>query len=109
MYMENKHELSPELPIRKEGDTTLKEKYSELEGLFLEAREGIKVTTFYESMQPFWKMVKEKYRPEECIDCLLWHLTIGSSPNETVTKLDLPGGEIENFIRNELPKFANRK
>ncbi len=113
--MENNIDFGPQLPIKKEDvvsafkDPEIKEKYPELEALYAEVKSGMKPVAFYECRLPFLDTMKAKYKLEDYTHSKLWHLLIGSQADSIVTKLDLPGGEIENFIRYEMPKFADRK
>ncbi len=91
------------------GVIEMKEKYSELKELFTEETKRIGAVSFYEKMAAFCEAMKAKYKLDEYIHSKLWHLLIGSQADVVITELDLPNGEIEDFIRNEMPKFPSKK
>lgn len=82
------------------------DKYDEMKTLFSSSIDKIELGHFDPRMKDFYKKIKEKYTPEVYGRCLLWHLIIGGTPDETDVNFDLPEGEIESFIRNQLPKIA---
>ena len=57
---------------------------------------------FSEPVQNFFKMMQNKYPIQELQKCKLWHVLILSTRNGTETRFDMPEGEIEYFIRNNL-------
>lgn len=57
----------------------------------------------YPEFQNFYKQMQDKYPAEICRNSVLWHLIIGSTPQDNLPALDLPGGEIEDWIRNKVP------
>ncbi len=87
---------SPEIP----------NKHNELKTIFSALMEKIDEGFFNEEIMEFYKYIQTKYSHEEYGHCTLWHLIIGSTPDQTDIHLDTPGGEIEDFIRNKLPQIA---
>ena len=88
-----------------EKTTNNNDRYDEIKKLFDDHISKIDFGFFNHHLQDFYNLIKEKYPDEEYKNCLLWHLIIASTPDETVTEFDTPEGEIENFIRSKLPSF----
>ncbi len=79
-------------------------KFMELKELFLIAARR-EVDLMHPRVRQFTKEIQKKYPPEKYNNSKLWHLLIGSTPGEKDVDFDVPDGDIENFIRNELPKI----
>jgi hypothetical protein len=82
--------------------------YEELRVVFSSLIEKIELGFFDPIMADFYNEIQRKYSYEEYGHCLLWHLIIGSTPDQTDINFDTPGGEIEDFIRNRLPSFIQK-
>lgn len=82
----------------------LSEKYNELSLLYKEALREDPMIYFGETIQDFIKKIKSTYSKEILDKCLLWYVIILASPEVKIEEatLDVPGGEIEDFIRNTL-------
>lgn len=99
-------EIQPEVAVT-EAETIYRkieqERFLELQEMFNKHTQNglIFFNTVY---QDFVDKLKKKYTPYDR-NTKLWHMIIGSSPDETTVNFDLPDIEIENFIRNILPKF----
>jgi hypothetical protein len=55
----------------------------------------------------FTEEMKGRYGEPECAKCRLWHQALlGSTPVDGLNpNFDLPGGEIEHFIREVMPSL----
>jgi hypothetical protein len=75
-------------------------KYQELAQLLQDKGENRPLLEYYDEIQKFASSLINKYGREHMGNYKLFHLIIGSSFDETKSSaFDLPGNEIENFIR----------
>ncbi len=86
-----------------------KDKYTEVRELFLNSINKIELKYFDPEIQKFYEKIQRKYTSGQYQHCLLWHLVIGSTTNDSNTVFDTPDGDIEDFIRNDLPRIAENK
>lgn len=76
-----------------------KERAAELKEVFIEARERIGLIEASEVIVPFVNEIRA-HNPDYQ-DYVLYHIVADSTPQEGhELKFDLPGGEIEKFIRS---------
>lgn len=94
----------PNEQFEKDPKEGWEEKVSELQDLMMKVVVETKVGMHHPVYQNFFRDMKEKYSRDELIRSRLWHLIIGSTPvHEEIEVFDLPEGEVEKFIREDLP------
>lgn len=81
-----------------------KERFDEIRLIF--NKEDSRGINFMHTVRnEFVDSLRKRYSGDVLDSCRLYHLVAGSSPTPEipVTMLDLPEGEIEDFIRNKMP------
>jgi len=76
-------------------------KFLELKELYRTAISADDDLYFSAKMKKIFDHLKEKYSTQDLINCRLWHVIALSTPSGNETTLDMPGGEIDEFIRSE--------
>ena len=87
---------------------TDKNSYKEMEELFNRNIIKLPIGQFDPRVQGFYAEMKEKY-PDTYHKYSLWHLITGSTPRGNETGLDTPDGDMEDFIKNQLPAMAEKQ
>ncbi len=86
-----------------EDPTKEQQKLDDLKGI-LESSTERGVDSFHPVFKEFLKNMESKYGVERCSKSKAWHVLNGSVPDPTSEiSCDLPEGEVEHFIRHELP------
>lgn len=85
-----------------ESDLSEAQKIDELKGLWNNStKRG--VDTFHPEVKVFYKEMQDKYPYETLLNAKLWHIIAGGTLEDSFVNFDLPGGEIEDFIRHKAP------